>query len=243
MNLTDHILEYLINNTKAEISSFGVFGLKNSGARINDEQRILPPAKEITFVPDFETKDLGFLKYVSTKENISHFEAELELKKETNQWKSKLENQQEIHLENIGIFKNSENQILFEGKRIETSAPDFYGLEEITISEIKKSEEKPNISTELENEKKSSGFNKSILWIFLVLVPVLAILYFAFANQELLFGKKKDFSVKTSTHRIDKKEKKPDSAKTKIVQDSIKKDSVKITEKPINIKQSDYPTK
>lgn len=233
MNPADYIPEYLISNAKAEISSFGVFGLKNTGAVINDQQRILPPAKEITFIPDYETKDRGFLKFVSGKENISEFEAELALKKYTNQWKAKLEADQEIYIENVGIFSNNENGISFKGERIETSAPDFYGLEEIKISEIKKADDSLKVSENDENEKNSYRFNNSILWIFLIAVPVLGIIYFALTNQELLFGKKTDFSVKTSTHRIEKKSIKPDSLKSNIVQDSLKKDSVKITETPL----------
>lgn len=233
MNPANHILEYLTANSKAEISSFGIFGLKNSGAKMNDGQKILPPAKEVTFVPDYETKDRGFLKFVSEKENISEFEAELALKKYTNQWKAKLDADQEIYIENVGTFRNNENGIFFKGERIETSAPDFYGLEEIKISEIKKADDFLKVSEDEENEENSYRFNNSILWIFLIAVPVLGILYFGITNQEMIFGKKTDFSVKNSTHRIEKKPAQTDSLKNNIVQDSLKKDSVKITETPL----------
>jgi len=237
MNPAHYIPEYLIRNAKAEISSFGVFGLKNSGAVINEQQLILPPAKEITFVPDYETKDDGFLKYVSERENISLFEAELQLKKYTNQWKASLEADREVHIENTGFFRNSENGIIFKGARIENSTPDFYGLEEIKISEIKKTDDFSDDTKNEEEEQNAYRFNNSILWIFLIAFPLAGIFYFAATNQELLFGKKTDFSVKTSTHRIEKKIPENDSLKNKTVQDSIKKDSVKITENP-TIKQS-----
>ena len=91
MNLPLHILNFLKTNHKTEISGFGTFSLKNSGATISSEQSILPPAKEIVFVANYENRNRAFIQYVSQQENLPEFDTELELKKHTNQWKSKLE--------------------------------------------------------------------------------------------------------------------------------------------------------
>ena len=52
-------------------------------------------------------------------------------------------------------------------------------------------------------------FNNSILWIFLFILPVGAIVYLAINYQDQIFGKKSfdEVTVKTSTHRIPEKPK------------------------------------
>ena len=228
MNLPFHILNFLKTNRKTEISGFGTFSLKNSGATISSEQSILPPAKEIVFVADYENRDRTFIQHISQQENLGEFDVELELKKHTNQWKNKLEANQEFEIETIGTFRNIENELHFKGKRIDELAPDFYGLEEIKIPEIKnKVSQKENRKTASETEN-SYKFNKSILWIFLVAIPVAGILYFGIANPELLFGKKSNLYTTNSTHRIEPKKQINDSLKQAAIQDSLKKDSLKI---------------
>jgi hypothetical protein len=79
------------------------------------------------------------------------------------------------------------------------------------------------------NREKDFKFKKTILWTFLLLIPVLGIVYLVFTQQELLFGKKSfnKVSVQTSTHRIVK-----DTVKVMVyapqtpVSDSLKKDSL-----------------
>jgi hypothetical protein len=98
-------------------------------------------------------------------------------------------------------------------------------LEEIRLSDINNGE-KVNTSV---NREKDFKFRKTILWVFLLIIPVLGILYLAFTQQELLFGKKSfnNVSVQTSTHRIVK-----DTVKVMAhtpetpVSDSLKKDSL-----------------
>ena len=228
MNLPLHILNFLKTNHKTEISGFGTFSLKNSGATISNEQSILPPAKEIVFVADYENRNRTFIQYISQQENLPEFDAELELKKRTNQWKSVLETNQEVEIENIGTFRNVENELYFKGKRIDELAPDFYGLEEIKIPEIKNKISSKETINSGQKSKNSYKFNKSILWIFLVAIPVAGIVYFGITNPELLFGKKSDLSVTSSTRRIEPQKPINDSLKQAVIQDSIKKDSLKM---------------
>jgi hypothetical protein len=53
------------------------------------------------------------------------------------------------------------------------------------------------------NTEKDYQFNKSILWAFLVIIPILGIVYVAYTQQELLFGEKSfdkaNISVQTKT--------------------------------------------
>ena len=101
-----------------------------------------------------------------------------------------------------------------------TQSPSYFGLEKIDLKEI----EKPK-STELSYEKEDSDnqyvFSKSILWTFLLIIPVGAILYLSINYKDKIFGKKSfNLSVKTSTHRIEK-----DTLNRK---NSLNKDSVKV---------------
>lgn len=227
MNLHFHILEHLKTNAETGISGFGIFSLKNKGAEISNEQSILPPAKEIVFQKDYENRSRAFVTYLSQKENVSEFEAELELKKSTNHWKDKLGSNKEFIIEGIGEFRNAENILVFKGKRIEELAPDFYGLEEIKFSEIKNTDPQINLQEEDTATGDSYQFNRSILWIFLVAVPIAGIIYFSITNREMLFGEKADFTVKNSTKRIKETKIAKDSAKTKAVQDTLKADTLK----------------
>ncbi len=228
MNIPVHILEFLKVHHKAEISGFGTFSLKNTTAAISEDGKILPPAKQIAFSPDFEIRNSAFIHYISQTEKVSEFEVELELKKTTNHWKNKLEADQKVEIPEIGTIWNNENGLQFKGERMEDSSPDFYGLEEISLAEIKRSKNSDIAPVESIHEKDDYTFNKSILWIFLIAIPVLGLLFFGITRRELLFGKKSfdEVSIKTSTKRIPKNSVQVDSAKIKL-QDSLKNDSLK----------------
>jgi hypothetical protein len=98
-------------------------------------------------------------------------------------------------------------------------------LEEIIISDINNKNLKQKVPV---NSEKDYKFNKSILWAFLVIIPVLGIIYVAYTQQELLFGKKSfdktNISVQTKTHRIEKDTVKLHSYTPPVI-DSLKKDS------------------
>lgn len=212
MNLSFHLLQFLKKNGTAIIPGFGVFELKNTVAAISENDKILPPSKKIIFHQDFSVSNPDFVTYLSHSENISEFEAELQLKTLTNRWKSSLETDQDLELEKIGTFHVFENKIQLEGEKIQEQIPDFYGLEEIKLSDLH------SVQT-AETKEVAYQFNNSILWLFLILIPILGLCYLGFTNQELLFGKKSDLSIKNSTHRIETP-KKPTVVKPAIEKDS-----------------------
>ncbi|KFF28563.1 HU domain-containing protein [Chryseobacterium vrystaatense] len=226
MNISAYILEYLKQFGTVTVPGFGVFSLKNSKAIINSENgSILPPASEIVFAVDYEVQSDELAAFIATQKQMSLEASKSDLKIQTDFWKKKLQADQVLEIQNLGIINIVEDSPLFKGKRIESGHPDFYGLEEIRLSDINNGEK---IST-TENREKDYKFKKSILWIFLLAVPVSGIVYLAFTQQELLFGKKSfdKVSVQTSTHRIAKDTIKmmvhsPEAA----VSDSLKKDSL-----------------
>ncbi|WP_223609046.1 hypothetical protein [Chryseobacterium sp. OSA05B] len=225
MNISAYILEYLKQFGTVTVPGFGVFSLKNSKAIINSENgSILPPASEIVFAVDYEIQSDELAAFIAAQKQMSLEASKSDLKIQTDFWKKKLQADLVLDIQNLGFINIEENHTHFKGKRIESGHPDFYGLEEIRISDINNGEK---ISTAV-NREKDYQFKKSILWIFLLVIPVLGILYLAFTQQELLFGKKSfdKVSVQTSTHRIVKDTVKAIVAPKTAVSDSLKKDSL-----------------
>lgn len=225
MDLTFYLLEHLKKHGRTEISGFGVFSLANTGAAISNGQSILPPAKEITFAPDREIRNRDFIRDLAREQHISEFDAELELKKFTNRYNSKIDAGENFEIEKIGAFQFEEGNLIFKGMRISGPEPDFYGLEEIRLSEIHSAspETRPAEATESGSDYR---FRKSILLIFLVAVPVAGIIFLGIRYPEMIFGKKSRLTVNNSTHRIEKKPA-ADSVRQKAVADTLVSDSVR----------------
>lgn len=226
MNISAYILEYLKQFGTATVPGFGVFSLKNSKAIINSENgSILPPASQIEFTIDYEVQAEDLTAFIAGQKQMSLEASRSDLKIQTDFWKKKLQAEQVLEIQNLGTVFIEEGHTHFKGKRIESGRPDFYGLEEIRFSDINNGE-KVNPSV---NREKDFKFRKTILWVFLLVIPVLGILYLAFTQQELLFGKKSfnKVSVQTSTHRIVKDTIKVMAHTPKAtVSDSLKKDSL-----------------
>lgn len=226
MNISAYILEYLKQFGTATVPGFGVFSLKNSKAIINSENgSILPPASQIEFTIDYELQAEELTAFIAQQKQMSLEASRSDLKIQTDFWKKKLQAEQVLEIQNLGTIFIEEGNTHFKGKRVEAGRPDFYGLEEIRFSDINNGEK---VSAS-ENSEKDYKFKKTLLWIFLLIIPILGIAYLAFTQKELLFGKKSfnKVSVQTSTHRIVK-----DTVKVTVhspetaVSDSLKKDSL-----------------
>ncbi|WP_313093414.1 HU domain-containing protein [Chryseobacterium flavum] len=226
MNISAYILEYLKQFGTVTVPGFGVFLLKNSKAIINSENgSILPPASEIDFTIDYEVQSEELTAFIAGQKQMSLEASRSDLKIQTDFWKKKLQAEQILEIQNLGTIFIEEGHTHFKGKRIESGRPDFYGLEEIRFSDINNGE-KVNAS---ESREKDYKFNKAILWVFLLAIPILGILYLAYAKQEFIFGKKSfdNVSVQTSTHRIVKDTVKVVAHSPEVsVSDSLKKDSL-----------------
>lgn len=227
MNISAYILEYLKQFGTVTVPGFGVFSLKNSKAIINSENgSILPPASEIVFAVDYEVISDELAAFIAAQKQMSLEASKSDLKIQTDFWKKKLQAEQVLEIQNLGTVMVEDGDTHFKGKRIESGHPDFYGLEEIRISDINNGEK----VSSTENREKDYKFKKTILWTFLFAVPVAGIVYYAFTQRELLFGKKSfdTVSVQTSTHRIVPKDtaKAPVQNPVPAVSDSLKKDSL-----------------
>lgn len=218
MNLGQYLFGYLQEKRSAELPNFGVFSLKKKSAILNEENAtFLPPTFEIFFEKNETVVSSDFSKYIAEKSGENLFIIQSELKDQIQAWKLDLLENQKFLIEDLGEF-SAENGTIKQVSNNINHSPNFFGLEEINLKEIKENKQIVEIK-EFENDY---VFNKSILWAFLFIVPVGAILYLALTNKDKIFGKKSfDISVKTSTHRIEEK--------THIKKDSTKIDTLKIS--------------
>ena len=139
MNFSSVILDSLQKNGPTSVSGFGTFYLKNTNAVVDqDTKNILPPGKEIAFNADFKGNAIRLANFISKEKNIPLIDAEIEVRKLVNFWNGTLDKEKKLIVENLGTFSLDDSKIHFSGSRTENLSPDFYGLEQINISEIKK---------------------------------------------------------------------------------------------------------
>lgn len=185
MKISALILAYLKEKGQVRITGFGDFYLENAAAVLSSGNKILlPPAKKITWSPDYHTVGVDFEKYVAHVRNSTRQEASDEIKAQITYWKNKLNEAENFEVENLGAFKFSMDQVQFEGSRIQHEMSDFYGLEEINLTELKKRRGR---------NAESGGsyrFRKVLLWTLLLGIPAVALAYFGITQPENVFGKK-----------------------------------------------------
>lgn len=224
MNIVQNIGEYLKDTGTAKVPGFGTFFLKPVPAKMDAETKtILPPAQEVGFQADYELLDKGLISFISEKENLSEEEISYQLKNLTDFWKNKLI-EGEFSIDGLGKFLEVNGLSKFFGNRIESATPDFYGLEKIELSQI--NSQKSVKTTESYHRKNSAA------WIVASLALLSGLLYLAYAQREMLFGKKsfenEPVKPKLQLPAVDSaaiKQKQADSLRI----DSLKQDSIKKT--------------
>lgn len=204
MELVSHIITLLNKNGRVIVPQFGEFFLSKSSAKLQIENgRLLPPSKIIGCIIQYTLSDNELTQYIANQEGVSNREAALEVQKQTDFWKNILDKDGRLAIENLGEIAFEENQTHFTGKSLPDLSPDFYGLEAVDIQEKSFSNFKKN----KEGMMVDPGFNRFILWTFLVIIPFLALVFLGIKYQTFLFGKKSlpEISVQTSTKRISEK--------------------------------------
>ena len=238
MNFPLLLLELLKKQGSVSLPGFGTFYLHTVNAVLDKEgKNILPPGAEVAFKTDLSGNGNEFATFISAQKNISFVEAEAEIKKQINYWNATLLKDKQVEVEHLGTFFLEDSKMIFSGNRTENLSADFYGLEEINISEIKNSKNKSGSSYRL---------SKSVYWITPLILGVLALTYFGITQPETIFGKK------SFTNETPKKEVTPikiDSVKidslnaVRIAMDSIKNDSLQKAISPIKAPAKKWSSK
>ena len=221
MNLGQYLFGYLQEKGSAELPGFGIFSIQKKSATLDEaEAKLLPPSFEVTFVKNSEVFNSDFSKYIAEKTGDNLFIVQTEIKETIQSWNQQLQDKKTVSVDAIGDFFEENGEIKLISKNQITENPTFFGLEEISLKEIKENK----VISEKKDTEDDYVFNKSILWIFLFIIPVGAIVFLAINYQDKIFGKKSfDISVETSTHRI--------VEKPVLKKDTVKADSAKIQKK------------
>lgn len=221
MNLGQYLFGYLQEKGSAELPGFGIFSIQKKSATLDEaEAKLLPPSFEVTFVKNSEVFNSDFSKYIAEKTGENLFIVQTEIKETIQSWNQQLQDKKPVSVDTIGDFFEENGEIKLISKNQITENPTFFGLEEISLKEIKENK----VISEKKDTEDDYVFNKSILWIFLFIIPVGAIVFLAINYQDKIFGRKSfDISVKTSTHRI--------VEKPVLKKDTVKADSAKIQKK------------
>ncbi|RCU43587.1 hypothetical protein EIZ47_05330 [Chryseobacterium lacus] len=182
MNISADILDFVKEKGKAPVPGFGIFSFESTAAQLNsDTKTLLPPAGRIVFESDYTISDNRIIDFIASKNNIPHHEAQTALEKMTAFWKNKTELAEPFEAEGLGEFQMHDDRLLFKGKRAEQIHPDFYGLEQIVLADLKNNQTKSDTSG-------NYRFRKSFWWWFPILIIMGIIVYFAATQKELLFG-------------------------------------------------------
>lgn len=226
MNLGLHLFNYLQEKGSAKLPNFGAFTLQKKSASLDEKtSKLLPPTQEISFEENKDIFNADLSKYIVEKTGENLFIVQTNIKEEVASWLEELNQNHNLYIDELGEFNLQDGKIILIDKKDFTKNPQYFGLEEINIQEINFSINKEEAKENAENEY---VFNNSILWIFLFILPVGALIFLGLKYQDQLFGKKSFgvVSVKTTTHRIDESPTIKDSVKTDSIQ-NIKVDSLR----------------
>lgn len=225
MDLAFYINEYLNQYGRVEVPGFGIFTLSKKNAMVDEQaSKILPPKQIIHFEEKKSVYDSSLSKYIVEQTNENLFVVQTQIRDTVAQWNNALTQSKYLTIQNIGEFSFFGERILLNNS-LSKEHPKYFGLEEIDLQKLKINKENRVTA------QKNYQFSNSILWAFLVVIPIGALAYLGMEHQDLIFGKSslENFSVQTSTQRIPEKPK----VAVPVVKDSVRIDSI----------QTEYPTK
>ncbi len=140
MEISQHIKNLLLTNTRVILGDFGAFETKHIPARIDKETKTMtPPFKIVVFNPEVK-EDAGLLaKHMAEKEGISFESASEQISEFVKTVKTKLDNGDTVMFTDLGEFKKgptgkpefsylSEDNLLL----------DSFGLPKVSLSEESK---------------------------------------------------------------------------------------------------------
>ncbi|WP_027375981.1 hypothetical protein [Kaistella palustris] len=186
MNFSQFLFEFLKKEGHATLPGFGVFSLKTAHAFLDkDGKNILPPGLEIAFDNNAEVENQTFVNFLAKEKGMPFNDAQAEIKKQVDFWNLTLEKEGTLTVENFGTFSIDDSKVHFKQTRTGPVSPDFYGLEEINISEIKKP-----AAIKDRNKPRAYRFSKSLVWVLPLLAAIAALAYFGLTQPEMLFGKR-----------------------------------------------------
>lgn len=232
MDLAKHISNLLFKTDRVVVPGLGVFSTKYIPAKIHTaKQTFEPPSKELLFTSAIKDDNGILIRHISEMEGIKEEIAKEELEKYVKQYNIQLSEGKKLKFIQLGtLSKKPDGTYLFEADRTINYLDDAYGIEEISVPETIKTEEKKIIppkrkTTKLTKKKRS----KKPLWIIYVLIPLAAIIILGVFNFDLISSKWDEVfrSSKTITEIPDQSTETKITGKEELVIDTLPaKDSI-----------------
>ena len=212
MNFEYFLYQYLLKNGKAEVPDFGTFAVIKESAKIDAENSVILPPKEIvSFLYNDKIFDNSLAKYIAEDTDSNLYIVQMNLKSEISKWKQQLENGEVLNLENLGQYQlNSDNTVT----KIINDDFDIFGLEEINIQKLKSASANSHNADDYK-------MSKAVLWTFLGLAIVGGVALYYLADDQMLFGKPSALTTK-----VEPKPKQIKKVVPAVTQDTIKQDSL-----------------
>lgn len=195
MNFEYHIYHYLLKHGRTEVPDFGVFEITKEPAKIDAENAVIMPPKElITFRYQPAVFDNHLAKYIAEETKTNLFVIQMELKDEVAKWIQKLKIEKSLYLQNLGLFLwDEENSI------VKTNdSDDAFGLEAIKLQNLNKA-----YPVKKNSESEDYALNKAVIWTFLLLLILGTVSLFLFGDRDLIFGKSSQIPTKKITSKTE----------------------------------------
>ncbi len=111
------------------IPGFGAIIGRKKPARYNEQTHLFsPPYKDLSFNSALKESDGLLVNHVAKILNISHEQALENIKNEVEKWNRQLHAHKRLILENIGIFTQVNDKLIFQALLTKNFLPDAYGL-------------------------------------------------------------------------------------------------------------------
>lgn len=138
MKIEKYISGLLYRYQCVTVPGFGAFLTEWQSAQIAEAQNsFIPPRKTISFNANIKTNDGLLANHVALQEKISYENALAKIQAQVLFWSEKLQNKENITLENIGeIHSNSENNWVFTPNSAINYLTDSFGLAGFNSPEI-----------------------------------------------------------------------------------------------------------
>lgn len=204
MNLAFYIYRFLQEEGACvKVPNFGIFSLEKYPAKMDEEiSKIVPPREVVSFNKQGKGDEQVLAHFISKKMKIEEREVFIRMKEEVDKWNEFLKTNKKIKLGYLGDIELVEERYIFTQNMISN-----FGLEEIYLPLV-----------ELKNE--NGVLKRSILWLFLVVFPLVGLVFLGLRFKNFDFG---SFSVQ-NTPRIEESTNVPVPYK----KDSISRDSISV---------------
>lgn len=218
MNIVSHIINYLqFRDKELVLPHFGYFSVQMARAKYDEKSKsFLPPSYTIGFNQDFNVQGTAFLHYLVDQEKLTYKEAERLVATQVALWKYEISDKRELVVESLGRFVKDGEALTFDGERMVGDTPDFFGLEEIPLNQLKK-------------RSKGGGYKffKILFWLVFV-AALLGLSVWAYLYPDQVFGQASVLEVLENTPPVSETIVQPSEAKNSALADTLVTDTLKL---------------